>query len=274
MIKLVISCADIHVRNFLKQDEYAEQLTRFLGKCEELTQDLSKEEVRIVIAGDLLHQKNNISPELISLVSMFIRQLEQYGTVICIVGNHDLAENNTSRKDAISSIFETAQFENSYLLDAELGYQSGFVTDDNITWCVYSIYNEYMKPDIERAREEAPSNTFIGLYHGMIVGATMNNGFVADNGVDGDLFEGCDFVIAGHIHKRQELKRGDVPIVYCGSLIQQDFGETVTQHGFSVWDIETKEYHFVDLETDYGLYAMELSSIEDIENDLEIIVNY
>lgn len=274
MIKLVISCADIHIRNFLKQDEYSEQLMRFIEKCKELSEGYSIDEVRIVIAGDLLHQKNNISPELITLVSAFIRQLEEYGTVIVIVGNHDLAENNTSRKDAISSIFETAQFERAYLLDAELGYQSGYVVDDNITWCVYSIYNQYMKPDIAKAKEENPSNTIIGLYHGMIVGATLNNGFVADDGVDGDLFSGCDFVIAGHIHKRQELKRGDVPIVYCGSLIQQDFGETVTQHGFSTWDIETKEHKFVDLETEYGEYVMEINDIDDVDNDLEIIVNY
>lgn len=274
MIKLIISCADIHIRNFLKQEEYAEQLTRFIEKCSELTEGYSVDEVRIVIAGDILHQKNNISPELITIVSTFIRQLEEYGTVIVIVGNHDFAENNTSRKDAISSIFDTAQFERAYLLDAELDYQSGYVVDDNVVWCVYSIYNQYMKPDLLKAKEECPNHTFIGLYHGMIVGATLNNGFVADEGVDGDLFGGCDFVIAGHIHKRQELKRGDVPIVYCGSLIQQDIGETVTQHGFSVWDVETQQHKFVDLPSEYGEYVMEIHNIDDIDNDLEVVLNY
>ena len=48
---------------------------------------------------------------------------------------------------------------------------------------------------------------------------------------------------AGDIHKRQEIKRGDVKIVYPGSLIQQTFGETVTQHGFAVWDLEKKTHH-------------------------------
>ena len=273
-VKKIITCGDIHIRNFARQEEYGEQLTKFIDKCREIASDYERDEVRIVIVGDILHQKNNISPELITIVSAFIRQLEEIANVVMIAGNHDLLENNTSRKDAISGIFDTAQFQNAFLLDAELNYQSGYVVDDNIIWCVYSIYDGYAKPDIAKARKDFPNNKIIGLYHGMIVGASLNNGSVVDSGVDGDVFCGCDCVMAGHIHKRQELKRGDVPIVYCGSLLQQTFGETVTQHGFSVWDVENMEHTFVDLETDYGLYDMEISSIEDIENDKERIINY
>ena len=273
-VKKIITCGDIHIRNFVRQEEYGEQLTKFIDKCREIASDYERDEVRIVIVGDILHQKNNISPELITIVSAFIRQLEEIANVVMIAGNHDLLENNTSRKDAISGIFDTAQFQNAFLLDAELNYQSGYVVDDNIIWCVYSIYDGYAKPDIAKARKDFPNNKIIGLYHGMIVGASLNNGSVVVSGVDGDVFCGCDCVMAGHIHKRQELKRGDVPIVYCGSLLQQTFGETVTQHGFSVWDVENMEHTFVDLETDYGLYDMEISSIEDIENDNERIINY
>lgn len=273
-VKKIITCGDIHIRNYVRQEEYGEQLTKFIEACADIAKDYERDEIRIVITGDILHQKNNISPDLITIVSAFIRQLEAIANVVVLAGNHDLLENNTSRKDAISSIFDTAQFQNAFLLDAELDYQSGYVVDDNITWCVYSIYDGYAKPDIAKARKELPSNRIIGLYHGMVVGAALENGSVVDNGVDGDVFGGCDCVMAGHIHKRQELKRGDVPIVYCGSLIQQTFGETVSQHGFSIWDVETMEHTFIDLSTDYGLYDMEISSVEDIDNDKEIIINY
>lgn len=273
-VKKIITCGDIHIRNFMRQDEYANQLTKFINKCKEIASEYNSEEIRIVIVGDILHQKNNISPDLITIVSAFIRELEKIAKVILIAGNHDLVENNTSRKDAISSIFDTARFTNSYLLDYELDYQSGIVVDDNISWCLYSIYDNYIKPDISVARQRKPNNKFIGLYHGMIVGASLNNGSVVDNGVDRDIFSGCDCVMAGHIHKRQELRRGDTPIVYCGSLIQQTYGETVTQHGFSLWDVETMSHKFIDLDTDYGLYDIELNDINDIDNDKEIIINY
>lgn len=274
MVKLIIHCSDIHIRNMQRHEEYAELLTTFIEKCAKLSEPFEKEEVRIVISGDLIHQKNTITPELITFASLVIRQLQEIAKVIVIAGNHDLIVNNTSRKDAITALFETAAFENAVLLDYELGYESGYVIDDNITWVVYSIYNDYMRPSFDEAIKEYPNNKVIGLYHGMIVGATLDNGSVVDSGIDGDTFKDCHCVMAGDIHKRQELKRGGVPIVYSGSLIQQSFGETVTNHGFVTWDVESMEYKFVDLCSDYGLYKFEIKNFEDIDNDNETLMNY
>lgn len=273
-IRKVIHCSDIHIKNLLRHDEYAEQLTKFIERCQEICEPYEKDEVRIVIAGDLIDQKNNITPELISFVSTFIRELEQIAKVIVIAGNHDLIVNNLSRKDAISSIFETAAFENAFLLDLELGYQSGYVVDDNITWCLYSIFDNFNKPNIFEAKNENPSNKMIGLYHGMIIGSMLYNGNIVDSGVQGELFDGCDCVMAGDIHKQQNLKRGDVTIVYPSSLIQQNYGETVTQHGFVIWDIDTMTNEFVPLLSEYGMYKFEIKNIDDIDNDKEILVNY
>ena len=273
-IRKVIHCSDIHIKNLLRHDEYAEQLNKFIERCQEICEPYEKDEVRIVISGDLIDQKNNITPELITFVSTFIRELEQIAKVIVIAGNHDLIVNNLSRKDAISSIFETASFENAFLLDMELNYQSGYVIDDNITWCLYSIFDNFNKPNIQEAQKEYPDNKIIGLYHGMIIGSMLYNGNIVDSGVQGELFEGCDCVMAGDIHKHQELKRGDVKIVYPSSLIQQNYGETITQHGFAVWDIESMEYEFVPLTSDYGMYKFEIKDIKDIDNDKEILINY
>lgn len=273
MVKLVIHCADIHIRNFQRLDEYNEQLTKFIEECKLLSEPYDKDEVRIVISGDIVHQKNTISAELISFVSSFIRELEKIAKVIVIAGNHDLIVNNNSRKDAITGIFETASFNNAFFLDYELDFQSGYIIDDNITWAVYSIYNDFLKPDIEKSKEEYPNNKVIGLYHGSIVGCSLYNGSVMDVGVTNDIFDGCDCVMAGDIHKRQEIKRGDVKIVYPGSLIQQNYGETVTQHGFVKWNMESLTYEYVDLDTDYGLFDIEITSIDDIDNDVEILKN-
>lgn len=274
MIKLIIHAADIHIRNYQRHEEYAEQLTQFIGKCSELAKPYKKEEVRIVIAGDLFHQKNTISNELFVFASLFIRELENIAQVIIISGNHDLIVNNTSRKDTMTALFETANFQNSVFVDSYLGYDSGTLIDDNVTWALFSIYSDFRRPDIEQAREENPNNTVIGLYHGTVAGATLNNGTVMQDGTDGDIFNGCDFVIAGDIHKRQEIKRGDVKIVYPGSLIQQSFGETITQHGFCVWDLEKKEHKFIDLDTTYGLYDFQISSVDDMDNNKETLLNY
>ena len=272
MIKCIIHCSDIHIRNFQRLNEYAEQLTKFVEKCKEIAANYEREEVRIVISGDLVHQKNNISNELMAFSSFFLRELEQIAKVIVIAGNHDLLVNNTSRTDTLTALFETANFADCVFIDSILNFESGFVEDDNIIWVLYSIYNGYAQPDMSGIDREGKK--VIGLYHGMVVGASLNNGTVVDSGVEGDLFDGCDCVMAGDIHKRQVIKRGNVEIVYPGSLIQQTFGETVSQHGFVVWKIEDMTYEFVDLESDYGLYDMEISSIDDIENDKEKLINF
>ena len=274
MIKLVIHCSDIHIRAKMRFEEYAEQLQKFVNRCQEIAEGYEKDEVRIVIAGDLVHQKNTISPELMVFTSSFIRQLEQIAKVLVIAGNHDLIVNNTDKKDTITSLFETAAFENAYFLDYELGFQSGYIQDENIIWVVYSIYQNYAVPDITNAKEEFQGNTFIGLYHGMINGVKLDNSSVSDSGTNKDIFADCQIVMAGDIHKRQEIINSNgTKIVYPSSLIQQTFGETITNHGFAIWDIEKNTVTYEDIPSEYNLVNIRIESVDDIQKDKESLIN-
>lgn len=272
-VKLVIQVADVHIRNVLRHEEYAQQLNAFIDKVEKIVEPYEKDEVRIVICGDLVHQKNNISNELMAFTSAFIRDLEEIAPVVVISGNHDLMESNTSRTDTITALFETAAFQNANFLDSILGYDSGYVVDENITWALYSIFADYRKPNIEEARKENPNNVVIGLYHGTIIGCKLPNGYTMDVGNDADIFDGCDMVLAGHIHKRQEIMRGNTPIVYSGSLIQQDFGETISEHGFYVWNLENNTNEFINVESDYGMFDIAIEDIKDFDENKESLLN-
>lgn len=274
MIKKIIQLADIHIRPYKRLEEYAEYLELLKGAITKEVEGYDRSEIRVVVCGDLADSKLVISNELILFLSTWIRELEKFGEVIAISGNHDLLVNNKSRVDTLTALFKTAAFENSIHLDSYLGYESGVIAEDNVTWALFSIFSDYRRPNIEQARQDFPSNTVIGLYHGTIVGASLDNGNVMSDGTNGDDFYGCDFVLAGDIHKRQVLKRGDVIIVYPGSLIQQTFGETVTQHGFASWNVETKEYKFIDLPIKYGLFDFSIKMPEDIDEDKELLLNY
>lgn len=274
-IKVVIHIADIHIRNFVRLEEYSEQLTKVVDKCKDIASKYDKDEVRIVICGDLVHSKNTISNELMVFASFFLRQLEEIAKVIVIAGNHDLIVENQTRTDTLTALFDTANFENCIFLDSELDYKSGCAIDNNVVWCLYSIYEDFLRPTtIEETKETNQNAKFIGLFHGQVVGSTLNNGYVSDSGLDGEAFEGCNCVMAGHLHKRQVLKRGNTEIVYPGSLIQQTYGETVSQHGFAVWDIEKMEYKFIDIDSNYGLYDVEIDNIDDITEDKERLINF
>jgi len=62
-----------------------------------------------------------------------------------------------------------------------------------------------------------------------------------------------DYVAMGHVHKHQEMNRGqDPPILYSGSIDRIDFGERTEQKGFLLADLEKgrkADWKFVPLET-------------------------
>jgi DNA repair exonuclease SbcCD nuclease subunit len=94
------------------------------------------------------------------------------------------------------------------------------------------------------------------------------------NGLNASYFDNVDFGLFGHIHKRQTIKYEGIPLVYCGSLIQQDHGENMSSHGFLVWDTEEVSFSSVENENkEYGYYTFKIDDIEDIEMDDEEIIN-
>lgn len=279
MIKCIIHTADLHIKNKSsdsKKDariqEEKETMINFINQCKEIVSNYKREECRIVICGDLTHSKSNVSNELFSFTADFLRELEQLCNVIIICGNHDIAY-NSERQDTLSAIVQTARFNNVTYLDSIAGYESMVISDDNVNWCLYSIFDDFRRPDI--VVEEGKTN--FGLFHGDLVGAKLYNGSVMSMGCDCDIFESCDFVLASHIHQRQVLKHKGVDIVFPSSLVQQNYGESITQHGFCLWEYDEEKneynYRFIDTPTNYPLIKIEISNIEDIENDNEILLN-
>lgn len=276
MIKCIIHTADIHLRNDRRVEEYNVMLAKFCDECRKITSEYKPEECRIVICGDLTHSKSSVSSELFSRLSSFLRELKNICKVIIICGNHDIPS-SSSRQDVLSGVAQTMGLNPNdpsdiHYLDMELDYESGVIADDNINWCLYSIFDDFMKPDI--IKEEGMTN--FGLFHGDIVGSTLYNGMVMSTGVDCDVFDGCDFVLASHIHKYQILRNKGVEVVFPSSLIQQNFGESVSEHGFVVWTLNNDNEYvhtFHNLQNDYGMYKIGVNDVEDVENNVEQFLN-
>ena len=125
------------------------------------------------------------------------------------------------------------------------------------------------RPNIEEAREQYGDKRYVGLYHDPLIGLKTNVGFEFEDGQDISIFDGCDFVCCGDIHLYQVMNYHGTPIVQPSSMVQQDFGESVDNHGYVVWNVETKEHKHINLESDYGFYTFRINSIEDIEKEME-----
>lgn len=274
MIKKIIACSDIHIRNLRRQEEYIAQLRKFIADCQKMADEYGGESIRIVVAGDILHNKLDISGEGYTLAAWFLEKLDGIAKTIVIAGNHDMNMSNTSRMDPLSAIFKMHPFERTIYLDQYFEYESGCYADDNVVWCLYSTFDNFAKPNIEEMRIKYPDSTFVGLFHGEIKSARTDTGYVSENGYDAGFFEGVDFGILGHIHRRQCITNNGVPLVYCGSLIQQDHGENISSHGYVVWDVEKQDYEEIDIpNNEYGFYTFSINDIDDIENDNEEILN-
>ena len=251
-VKKVIHIADIHIRTFRMHDEYGAAFKTFLKKIRVLVQGYEREEIRIVIAGDYVHQKITISNELLILGTWFLRKLDKIAPVVIIAGNHDLLENNKDRVDSITPMVQL-------LPDLNIQYlkESKCYVDENIVWANYSIFEENARPNIEEVRLDHKDKTFIGLYHAPIMGATTDIGYEFDESTSLEQvfnYKGC-------------------PIVYPSSLIQQNFGETIDKHGFLWWDIEDRTFEEFDIETDYGFYQFKINSLDDLETGTERLTN-
>ena len=278
MIKKIIACSDIHIRNLKRMDETFELLGKFIAKCIKIQADnkFEREEMRIVVAGDLFENKISVSNEANIAASWFLTHLSDVCDVIVVCGNHDYLANNKNRVDSITPIVSIANNERVRYIDSELMFESGYIVDDNIVWCLYSTFDDFNTPDLTELEVDYPDNDFVkvGLIHGDINGAVSDTNRVTDKGLDPNTFSDMDFVIAGHIHKHQEIKKNGVKIVYCSSLIQQNNGESIHGHGYVVWDAETCEYEFIELENEkYGFFKFRISDINDIEEDKEVLVN-
>lgn len=269
MVKKVVHLADIHIRTYRLHDEYKEVFKTLLVQITDAVKDYKREEIRIVVAGDLVHQKIVISNEQLILCTWFLRNLEKIAPLIVIAGNHDLLENNKDRVDSITPIVQ-------FLPDANLNYfkESKCYLDDNIVWCVYSIFEDNKAPEIAQARQEfGDDKRYIGLFHAPLENAKTDIGYEIDHGAGLDIFEGCDMVMLGDIHKRQTFNHKGILIAYPSSLIQQNFGENVSNHGFLLWDVETKTFTEHNVENRYPYYNFKIKSVDDFENNKEIITN-
>lgn len=275
MIKKVFHLADVHIPNMNDKRPYDKMLKQAIAEIYKEVKKYDKNEVRVVIAGDLYTQKIKTSKEAEVMLHEMLNYFNAMCKTIIIAGNHDMLENNLDRKDALTPTFTiNGCYPNVIYADKELGYKSGYIVDDGIIWCLYSMFDMFKRPNIDGLREKYPNYKLVGLYHGEVVGAVTDMGRMSESGIDTNDFKGLDCVMAGHIHKNQTIRKSGVPIVYSGSLFQQDVGENVIGHGYELWDMETMSHKHIEVSNNYRSYKIEVTSYEDIANDTEKLLNY
>lgn len=221
----IIHLADTHIRLVRYHDDY-----RFI--FDKLYEQIRLENPDFIVhCGDIVHNKITMSPELIPMVSDFLKNLADIAPTYVIPGNHDGVLKNTNRMDAITPIAQQLNHPQLHYTRNSVIYQP----NDDITLHAWSPFD---KDNWSSVTDNSKIN--ICLFHGSVTGVTTDIGYTFEEGeLNPSNFNDFDYAFLGDIHKSDQSIDDSSKKRYVGSTIQQNFGET-DDKGFLAWEIHSK----------------------------------
>ena len=274
-LRYIFHLSDLHIRNgdkiSCRYDEYNDVFNNTIIsiKHEIKELELSFDDYIIVITGDIFHNKNNIGNYGLLLYKIFIENLVKIGRVIIFHGNHD---KNQSEIEQPSLVFSsTFNIDNLNILTNT----TSFIID-NIGFSYVSIddtLDNYRNsgriqdlPEFPKIIEDVKYK--IALFHGSFQHAKLFNGEnIRDenNPYPLEWVKDFDYVLLGDLHKRQTFNyKKKTYCGYSGSLIQQNFGENIVEHGYLIWDLENKKTKEINVYNKIGYINIKENDLEEI----------
>ena len=255
--------ADIHIQD-RRRAEYA-------AVFERLYESLRAEAPAIiVVAGDVFDNKMRASPHNLEDVAAFLSALAAIAPVVLIAGNHDTNCLTPGALDLLTPLVT----EHRALQPPRLTYwrNSGVYEAHGIVWTVIAADGPRPTADAERAVIEAGGHSaapHLCLFHEEVNGALLPNGTVlAGHRLDAAGLAEYDIAMGGHIHLRAKFAPR---AAYCGSLIQQNIGESHRGHGYILWELEESKGHLphrtapprmrgIDIANPHGFVRIEIDA--------------
>ena len=248
----VFHLSDLHIRNgdntYSRYEEYKEVFKETVISIKSQIKDLnlSFEDFIIVITGDIFHNKNVIGNYGLIIYRKFIQALSLIGRTYIISGNHDYDQSDRNKPSLVYS--STFAISNVFVLNKS----TSFVIDDigvsfvSIDNTLDNYRNSGRIQDLPKFPDIIGDVKFkLALFHGTFASAKLYNGKSIEETLNPYPLEwvsNFDYVLLGDIHKRQVFSYKNKTICgYAGSLIQQNFGEDIINHGYLIWDLYNKD---------------------------------
>ena len=274
-LKYIFHLSDLHIRNgdkiYCRYEEYNLVFNNTIEsiKLKIETDKLEFNDYITIITGDIFHNKNNIGNYGLLLYKTFIEELTKISKVYILAGNHDLCQGEISQPSLVYS--SSFNIENLIILNES---QSFII--DNIGFSFVSIENTLDTYKNSGRIQDLPSfpeikgdvKYKIALFHGSFVCAKLYNGDEMKeeyNPYPLEWVKDFDYVLLGDIHKRQLFNYKKNTICgYSGSLIQQNFGEDIIDHGYLFWDLFNKKIKEINVYNNIGYINIKEDDNENI----------
>lgn len=253
----VLQVADIHIRLNKRHDEYKNVFNTLYEEVRNTPVDTV-----VVLVGDVFHSKSDLSPECVQMATDLFKNLADIRPVVLVAGNHDATLSNKSRLDSLTPLVDSLNHPNLHYLK-----NTGLYGFANILWNNMGVFDQpenYIRgqdiPDLYRNQYEH----VIAIFHGAVDKAALDSGYSISNpAIMTPLFDWHDIALLGDIHKKQDMQdyspEDHKPCVhYVGSMIQQNHGEELKGHGYSLWDLSTRQYKFHELNNEVGYFTIDI----------------
>lgn len=234
-IKYIYHTADWHLMPHNKHENFIEATNLFVDDIK--LNGLQYDEAIICVLGDLFNEPTSLTIEMYDIMIDLLHNLIELHPVIIIGGNHDINVKNVNNVDIISPIVSAIRHPHLHYLKESKVYELY-----GINFANYSIFEPTIKPIIT-----TNENLTVGLYHGQIQGAEVDgesvfNEKMKDFNINLSYFDGCAIVLMGDIHQAQAIISDNIIAAYCGSLFQQHYKESISNHGYLLWDLYNKSF--------------------------------
>ncbi len=227
--------ADTHIRNLWYHEEYIEVFSQIDSWLKENPVDL------IVHAGDVVHNKNVLSPESVSMMAVFLKMLASHAPTYVVPGNHDGIVFNQDREDSVSAVSNIISTGLPFPLTILKKTQTLPVSvpgwSEPLVLCPVSIFDPEIDWTVFPERSTG-DGIWVGIHHGTVGSVCTETNYIMEGEVPLEKFKIFDFLMLGHIHRAQKLDK-DGRFQYPGSTIQQGYEEGI-EKGFLVWNIKSK----------------------------------
>jgi DNA repair exonuclease SbcCD ATPase subunit/DNA repair exonuclease SbcCD nuclease subunit len=247
-IKLIFHLADIHIRsNNEHKSRFNEYFSFFNKTIDSIKSKYIKDHSIVIICGDIFHDKYTLTNSAIILFNHLIKSLAEFIPVILISGNHDfLSQSNDKNNDLISSLLKNP-IDNVYHYD-----KSGDYYMNNIHFGITTIqdflqYGSSSEKNINLPEFPKPDNSY-----------EYNIALAHCSNIPIHYFKNYKYILLGDTHQKTIFKENDIIYAYPGSLLQQNFGEPILNHGYILWDLESNTQNHIHIHNDYALAYLKL----------------
>jgi len=259
----IFHLSDLHIRNgdntYSRYEEYKEVFKNTIVSIKKQIEvlELPFDNFIIVITGDIFHNKSVIGNYGLIMYRKFIQALSEVGRTYIISGNHDYDQSDINKPSLVYST--TFAIPNIFVLNTT----TSFIIDDigisfvSIDETLDNYRNSGRLQDLPPFPSISGNVRYkLALFHGSFAAAKLYNGKTVEdtfNPYPLEWVSDFDYVLLGDIHKRQVFSYKNKTICgYAGSLIQQNFGEDIVNHGYLIWDLYNKDIKKVNVYNDKG----------------------